>query len=207
MLPRWHRALDRWPSRMSALRSSALRLRTALTKLPKWSPPPLNFLIDLAVGVEGDRAGVAGADQVAFAAVEDVADLDALAAASVVQAADLEDQLAVAVVEDADLRVGRLAVVDVAEAAADADDRPGQLVLAQAPAGLCPSRGCPGCPGRRCRSPRTSASRSAAACASAASSGPGRTRGRNRPSWESAAAARRPCRCCRAACSTGRGPA
>ena len=39
------------------------------------------------------------------------------------QAAHLEDQLRVAVVEDADLRVGRLAVVDVAEAAADADHR------------------------------------------------------------------------------------
>src|SRR5262249_13003728 len=43
---------------------------------------------------------------------------------------------AVAVVVNANLRVGGLAVVDVAEAAADTDDRFGQLVLAQAPAGL-----------------------------------------------------------------------
>src|SRR5262249_6809833 len=51
-------------------------------------------------------------------------------------AAHLEDQLAVAVVEDADLRVGRLPVVDVAEAPADAAHTLGQLVLVQAPAGL-----------------------------------------------------------------------
>ena len=50
MLPRWQRALDRWPSRMSPFRSSTLRLRTAWTKLPKWSPPPLNVLMILPVG-------------------------------------------------------------------------------------------------------------------------------------------------------------
>ena len=35
MLPVWHRALDRCPSRMSALSSAALRLRTAPIKLAK----------------------------------------------------------------------------------------------------------------------------------------------------------------------------
>src|SRR5439155_3640912 len=51
------------------------------------------------------------------------------------QAAHLEDQPLLAVVVDADLRVGRLAVVGVAEAAADADDRTADVVAAQAPAG------------------------------------------------------------------------
>src|SRR5262249_45958229 len=51
------------------------------------------------------------------------------------QPAHLEDQLAVAVVEEGELRVGGFAVVAGAEAPAQAQDRAGQLVLAQAPAG------------------------------------------------------------------------
>src|SRR5262249_28121767 len=51
--------------------------------------------------------------------------------------AHLEDQLAVAVVEDAYLGVGRLAVLRLhVEAPAQADRRPGQLILVQTPAGL-----------------------------------------------------------------------
>src|SRR5215813_5560247 len=66
--------------------------------------------------------------------MEDVADLGAFVVLGQ-QAAYLEDQLTVAVVENANLRVGGLAVVDVAEATADAESRAAQLVLAQAPAG------------------------------------------------------------------------
>src|SRR5262249_31078833 len=84
---------------------------------------------------EDGRGRVIRHDHVTFRAVVDVADHRALEAFSL-QAAHLEDQLAVAVVEDRDLGVGRLAVVDVAEAAADADDRLGQSGLAQTPAGL-----------------------------------------------------------------------
>ena len=53
---------------------AACRLRTALTKLPKWSPPPVNSLDHLAVVGVGDAAGVARADDEALAAVPDVAD-------------------------------------------------------------------------------------------------------------------------------------
>src|SRR5207249_3242314 len=52
------------------------------------------------------------------------------------QATNLENQFAVAVIENANLGVGSLAIVKVAEPAADTDDRFGQLILAQAPAGL-----------------------------------------------------------------------
>src|SRR5262249_44657716 len=95
--------------------------------------------------VIGERgaAGITRADQVALAAVEDVADevvallaLEVLVGSVRRQAADLEDQLAVAVVEDTHLGVGRLAVIDVAEPAAEAEDCLRQFVLAQAPAGL-----------------------------------------------------------------------
>src|SRR5262249_8318846 len=85
---------------------------------------------------------VVGADDHALGAVPDVADVGVLrleaerVRALRRQAAHLEDQLAVAVVVDAHLRVGRLAVVLVAEAAADAHDRVGHRVLAEAPPGL-----------------------------------------------------------------------
>ena len=82
----------------------------------------------------------------------------------VFEPADLEDELRVAVVHDADLGVGRLALVLVAEPAAEADDglgirRAGLAVERRGSAsGRCPSGGRPGCRCRRCRSPRTSAS-------------------------------------------------
>ena len=50
------------------------------------------------------------------------------------QAANLEEDRGRVVVQEDDLRVGRLAVVLVAEPAAEAHDVPGQRVLAQAPA-------------------------------------------------------------------------
>ena len=66
--------------------------------------------------------------------MENVADAGVLIRIGL-QPADFEDQLAIAVIEDANLGVGRLAVVDVTESAADANDTLGQLILAQAPAG------------------------------------------------------------------------
>src|SRR5262249_30206263 len=69
----------------------------------------------LTVGRVGDGILVAGNDEVTVRAMEDIADLDALVVPAD-QAAYLEDQLTVAVVEDGNLRVGRLAIVDVAEA-------------------------------------------------------------------------------------------
>src|SRR5262249_27766371 len=93
-------------------------------------------LLDLlAVQVVGHATLVVRADHVALLAVEDVADR-AAAQAVRLQAAHLEDELAVAVVEDADLRVGRLAVIDIPEPAADADDGARELALLQAPPGL-----------------------------------------------------------------------
>ena len=117
-----------------------MRLRTAAMKLPKWSPSPgprLAVLVDSGSGsclvaplgielVAGDGARLQ---------VEDVADLLAVIAHSVLQAAHLEDQLRVAVVEDGDLRVGRLALVAVAEAAAQAEDAPRQGGAGDDPAG------------------------------------------------------------------------
>src|SRR5262249_41257111 len=89
----------------------------------------------LALGGEDDAGIVAGADEVAFRAVEDIAYLGAQQVFAR-QAAHFEVQVAIAVVEEADLGVGGLAVIDVAEAAADAEHALGQLVLAEAPAGL-----------------------------------------------------------------------
>src|SRR5262249_2606178 len=74
------------------------------------------------------------ADEVAVAAMEDVADRGPFVVLGR-QATYLEDQFAVAVVEDTKLRVGRLAVVDVAEATAEAENALAQLLLPQAPAG------------------------------------------------------------------------
>src|SRR5262249_18524348 len=101
------------------------------------------LLDHLALEREGRAAAVVRTDEIALAAVPDVADVVAalLAALRWVRAdrrqtADLEDQLAVAIVEDANLRVRRLAVVDVTEATADAEDALRQFGLAEAPAGL-----------------------------------------------------------------------
>src|SRR5262249_7417351 len=51
------------------------------------------------------------------------------------QVTHLEDQLAVAVVEEANLGVGRLPVVDPAEATAHAENAVAQFILTQAPTG------------------------------------------------------------------------
>src|ERR1019366_5354034 len=81
----------------------------------------------LAIIVVERPAGiVAGEDDVAVGAMEDVADRGAAVGVGL-QAADFEDQLAVAVIEDGHLRVGGLAVVGVAEAAAEADDGAGEF--------------------------------------------------------------------------------
>ena len=107
--------------------------------------------LSLPLGIElvaGDRA---------LFEVDDVADLLAVVVVGL-QAADLEDQLRVAEVDDGDLRVGRLALVVVAEPAAEADARSWAAWRRGSSSGRCPSGGRPGCRCRRCRSPRTSAS-------------------------------------------------
>src|SRR5207237_4825346 len=103
----------------------------------------LELVDNIAVVIQRDDTLVAG-NHHAVGSLPDVADivrrldagLDIGERAPGRQAADLEDQLGIAVIEDADLRIGGLAVVLIAEAAADADDRFRQFVLTQPPAGL-----------------------------------------------------------------------
>src|SRR5687768_11823912 len=89
----------------------------------------------LAVPVVRDGVG-----EVAALALDDLADALALVVVHApgprlgLEAADLEDDHDVAVVVDGELRVGRLAVVLVAEAAADAQDLRRQVLLAGPPA-------------------------------------------------------------------------
>src|SRR6266436_7056000 len=64
--------------------------------------------------------------------MEDVADTGIFVRIGL-QSTDFEDQLAIAVIEDANLGVGRLAVVDVTESPADANDTLGQLIFFKPP--------------------------------------------------------------------------
>ena len=79
----------------------------------------------------------------AFVGVELVGDLAVL---SVDQPADLEEQLGVAEVDDGQLGVGRLALVLVAEAAAEADDALAARRRRAWPSGRCPSGATPWLP-------------------------------------------------------------
>src|SRR5260221_2147417 len=90
------------------------------------------FLDDFSLGRVGDGRIVAGADHIAFAAIENVAyaGIEELLAR---QAADFKNQLAVAVIENADLRVGRLSVVYITKPAAQALYGFGQFVLVESP--------------------------------------------------------------------------
>src|SRR5579884_726839 len=91
------------------------------------------------VGVEVlDLAAADGLDEVAimvFAAVPDIADPGAEQSLGQ-ESAHLKNQLTVAVIEDTNLRVGGLAIVEVAVAAADAENAFGQLLLVQPPTRL-----------------------------------------------------------------------
>src|ERR1041384_758188 len=89
-------------------------------------------LDQFAVGSERGRARGARRHE-PYLAVEEVAVRDLLVLRGR-QPADLLDDLDVAVVEHRDLRVGRRAVVLIAEAAADAEDAPWVLVLSDSPA-------------------------------------------------------------------------
>src|SRR5262249_42018177 len=71
------------------------------------------FLHAFAARVEENAARIVRANDEPFAPEEDVADLGPLVAVGL-EATYLEDQFGIAVVEQAELRVGRLAVVDVA---------------------------------------------------------------------------------------------
>src|SRR5438132_397225 len=103
----------------------------------------VELLDNLAIAAESDSALVVGTNEDAFAAVEDVADVIVGAGANLGriralarQSANLKDQLCVTVVKHADLRIGRLSIIYITEAAANADHRPRQLVLGKSPAGL-----------------------------------------------------------------------
>src|SRR6185437_5381523 len=93
------------------------------------------LLDNLALGRVGDGTTVARTNHVTVGALPDVADLGT-AIILRFQATNLEDQFAIAVIEDANLRVGRLAVINVAEPTTDADDAFRQFILAQPPACL-----------------------------------------------------------------------
>ena len=112
---------------MSAFRSSTLRLRTAAMKLPKWPLARPALDLDLHQARERHRLGFSLGIELA---VDDRSlprdgrccrPSDPWKRAGL-QAADLEDELGVAVVHDADLGVGRLALVAIAEPAAQAED-------------------------------------------------------------------------------------
>src|SRR5262245_9148605 len=77
MLPRWQRALDRWPSRISAFCPSRLRLRNRFDEVGIVIPAALELLDHLALGRVGDAAIVGWAHQIAIGAVEHVADFGA----------------------------------------------------------------------------------------------------------------------------------
>src|SRR6516165_5315172 len=102
-----------------------------LHEVPKVVFAAFELADNLAVRPDCDAAGVAGTNQGAFGGIEDVAHEIVAALAFRIdvggirriarQPAHFEDQLAVAEVEEANLRVGGFAVVDIAEAAADAE--------------------------------------------------------------------------------------
>ena len=111
------------------------------------------------------------------------------------------------VVVDDDLGVGVVAVVDVAEAAADAEDARGELHLAEEPAGdvhlvdaLVAEVAVAGVP-----DPVPVVVEAACACSGQLGRRAAPEVVVDRPAGR--AAARRPCRCCRGACSRGRGRA
>src|SRR5579875_751103 len=95
----------------------------------------VEFLDDLALGGESGRFFVTGADHVTVGAVPDIADPGAEQSLGQ-QSAHLKNQLTVAVIEDTNLRVGGLAIIEVAVAAADAENAFGQLLLVQPPTRL-----------------------------------------------------------------------
>ena len=96
----------------------------------------------LAVVVEGHAGGIVRGHRVSVRAPPDVGHAEGAGGQAErdrrldLQAANVGDQQGVVPLEDRQLAVGHVAVVHVAEPAAEAHDPPRQLVLAQAPAGL-----------------------------------------------------------------------
>ena len=103
---------------------------------------PLPFAQFVAVEVIGHTGTVVGGDDVALGAVPDVAGpqrsgLEAERDGRLdLEASNIGDQQGVVPLEDGDLAVGRVAIVDVAEPAADTHHPLGQFLLAESPAGL-----------------------------------------------------------------------
>ena len=136
----WHSAADRWPSRIGAFNSSALRLRTAIQEVAEMGSdrvaPLLNVLTSFPLRIEhaGGDCQIR-ADHVAFAAVENHADFRAQQIVGL-QPAHFEDQrLLGPEVEDRDFGVRRVAGIFVSESAAVAEHAIGQRFEAEAPAG------------------------------------------------------------------------
>ena len=138
MLAAWTSTQDKWPTSTSALQSATLRLRTAWRKLPH-APPGVTLHVEpsqplgcaTALGMElavGDHA-------VGRVILVGDLELERRILGLIDQAAHLEDQQRVAVLEDGHLRVGRLALVLVGEAAAQAPDLGGQRRALDRPAG------------------------------------------------------------------------